>query len=114
MSEALPGATLAAILNSLPLDITFIDRNNVIRYFNDYRIFKRTPEILGTDVRDCHSPASLEAVDKVIDDLKSGRCDAVEFKPTKNGRPVRVRYIAVRGDDGEYLGLAELCRWADE
>jgi len=69
----LPNNAIVNILKALPLDITYIDDKDIIRYYSDYRIFKRTPEILGTTVQNCHSPASRAEVDRVIDELRSGR-----------------------------------------
>jgi DUF438 domain-containing protein len=105
--------TIVSILGALPLDITFIDECDIIRYYGDYRIFKRTPDILGTAVQDCHSPSSRDNVNRVIADLRSGRKDMAEFMVEKSGRRVRVRYIAVRDERGAYAGLVETAEWAD-
>jgi uncharacterized protein len=113
MPGELPAGTIAEVLKALPLDITFIDENDVIRYFSDYRIFRRTPDILGTAVHDCHSSKSRDAVNKVIDDLRSGRESVSEHPTTKGGRAVRVRYIAVRDACGKYIGLVETAEWVD-
>jgi DUF438 domain-containing protein len=113
MPGKMPGNLAVQILSALPLDITFIDEDDIIRYYSDYRIFNRTPEIIGTTVQNCHSPASRAAVDKVIDDLKTGREDVIEQPTKKGGRPVMVRYVAVRGQKGEYLGLLETCQWVN-
>jgi hypothetical protein len=114
MPGKIPTEILSPVLCALPVDITFIDKDDIIRYYSDYRIFNRTPETIGTAVRNCHSPASRAAVDKVIDDLKSGRAKVIEQPTTKGGRPVMVRYLAVRGEAGEYLGLLETCQWMIE
>jgi len=113
MPGELPKEMLVKILNALPLDITYIDERNIIRYYSDYRIFKRKPEILGTTVQNCHKPESQDEVNKVIDDLRSGRKDVSEYPAEKNGRKVLVRYIAIRDDKGKYAGLVEICEWVD-
>lgn len=113
MPGELPEETLVKILDALPLDITCIDERDIIRYYNDYRIFKRKPEILGTTVQDCHKPESRDEVNKVIDDLRSGRKDVSEYPAEKNGRKVRVRYLSIKDDKGKYAGLVEICEWAD-
>jgi DUF438 domain-containing protein len=113
MPGKLPAGTIADILKSLPLDITFVDENDIIRYYSDYRIFKRTPDILGTTVQNCHSPESRDEVNRVIDDLRSGRKSISEQPAEKDGRAVLVRYIAVRDESGKYEGLLEICEWAD-
>jgi DUF438 domain-containing protein len=113
MPGILPENTVISILGALPLDITYIDERDIIRYYSDYRIFKRMPEIIGTPVQDCHSPESRDNVNRVIEDLRSGLKDVAEFMVEKKGRKVRVRYIAVRDERGAYMGLVETAEWAD-
>lgn len=105
--------TLVNVFKSLPLDITFIDERDIIRHYSDYRIFKRKPEIIGTPVQNCHRPESRDEVNGVIDDLRSGGKNMVEFIVDKDSRKVRVRYIAVRDEKGAYAGLVEIAEWAD-
>jgi len=104
---------LVNVLNALPLDITLVDENDVIRYYSNYRIFNRTPEILGTTVQNCHKPETRDEVNRVIDDLRSGRKEVSEFTTEKNGRAVRVRYIAVKGREVRYSGMLETAEWVD-
>jgi uncharacterized protein len=113
MPGKLSERTLKNLLAALPLDITYVDEADVIRYYSDYRIFNRAPEIIGTTVQNCHSPASRPEVDKVIDDLRSGRKTVSEFDTEKNGRKVKVRYIAVKDEKGKYAGMVETAEWAD-
>ncbi len=113
MPGELPKNAALAVLGTLPLDVTYIDERYIIRYYSDYRIFKRTLDILGTTVQNCHKPESRDEVNRVIDDLRSGRKEVSEFPTEKNGRKVRVRYIAVKDDKGKYAGLVEICEWAD-
>jgi uncharacterized protein len=114
MPGTLPEEVLAAVLAALPMDITFVDKDDAIRYYSDYRIFKRTPEILGTSVQNCHSPASQRQVKAVLDNLKSGRRETVQMWAEKDGRQVSVRYVAVRSKTGDYLGMIEVAEWAVE
>jgi DUF438 domain-containing protein len=81
MPGKLPENAALAVLGALPLDITYVDGRGIIRYYSDYRIFKRKPEILGTAVQNCHKPESQDEVNKVIDDLRSGRKDVSEYPP---------------------------------
>jgi DUF438 domain-containing protein len=113
MPGELPENAALAVLGTLPMDITYIDERDIIRYFNDYRIFKRKPEILGTTVQNCHSPASRPEVNRVIGELRSGRKEVSKFHAEKNGRKVRVRYIAVKDSTGKYAGLLETAEWID-
>lgn len=99
-----------ALLLALPLDLTFTDENDLIRYFNGKNdlIFSREPEILGTDVIDCHSPRTHPDVNHLLTDLKSGARDFFEaWKENDRGRFIHTRYIAVRDKNGTYLGCLE-------
>lgn len=110
MPGELPKDTLVNILKALPLDVTYIDERDIVRYYSDYCIFNRTPEIIGTTVQNCHKTESRDEVNKVIDDLRSGRKDASEFPTEKDGRKVRVRYVAVKDDKGKYAGVGRNSR----
>lgn len=102
---------LEAILNTLPLDITFVDSDDVVRYFNspkDGRIFVRTKAVLGRRVQDCHPRSSLHVVNKLLDEMKSGKRDVAEFWINFRGRLVYIRYFAVRDAQGRYLGCMEV------
>jgi PAS domain S-box-containing protein len=103
-------AQLNAILDTLPVDVTFIDQDDRVRYFSRSadRIFERTKAIIGRTVQQCHPAKSLHVVDQLINDLKSGRRDAADFWITFKGRLVYIRYFAVRDTGGEYLGCMEV------
>ena len=105
--------TMSRILKAMPIDMTYVDEHDIIRYYSDYRIFNRTLDIIGTTVQDCHPPASRPAVEQVLDDLRSGRKSISEFPAEKNGRKVRVRYIGLRDERGRYAGMVETAEWAD-
>ncbi len=101
---------LLAILNTLPVDITFVDRNDKVKYFSQSRdrIFQRNRAILNRDVRHCHPPASAHIVDKIIDDFKSGKQDRAPFWINMGGKMIHIEYFALRNEDGEYLGTLEV------
>ncbi len=113
MPGSLNETALQAVLDALPLDITCVDGNNIIRFYSDYRIFERNPGILGTRVEECHPPASRPAVSALISDLHAGKKEAAEFTIDKNGRRVRVRYFAPRDAAQAYLGMVETAEWLD-
>lgn len=100
---------LEAILNTLPVDITFVDKGDTVRYFNQAkdRIFTRTTAVIGRKVQNCHPPQSLNKVEQILNDFKSGKRDAAEFWINLKGRLVHIRYFAVR-KEGEYLGTIEV------
>ena len=100
---------LVLSFSALPFDVTFVDEHDRVRYFSQgYRIFSRTPDIIGTDVVECHSPASKGAVAQLISELKSGRRDEAEFLEEVNDRLVHIHYIALRDDGGTYKGVLEI------
>ena len=113
MPGDLPQDTLFNVLKALPLDVTYIDERDIIRYYSDYRIFKRMPDILGTTVQNCHKPENRDEVNRVINDLRSGRKGVSEYPAEKGGRRVRVRYITVKDDKDKYAGLVETAEWID-
>ncbi len=100
---------LAAVLNTLPLDMTFVDKDNKVRFFSQgkERAFPRTVSVLGRDVSNCHPPASVHIVEKIVEDLRAGRKDNEDFWIQLGEQLVHIRYFAVRGKKGEYLGVLE-------
>jgi hypothetical protein len=101
---------LLAIMNTLPIDMTFVDRDDKVKYFSQgkERIFQRNRAILNRDVRHCHPPASAHIVDKIIEDFKSGREDQAPFWINTGGKMIHIAYFALRNDRGEYLGTLEV------
>jgi DUF438 domain-containing protein len=107
---ALTPRQINAMLKSLPIDITFVDRENVVRYFSASkdRVFLRTPAIIGRRVEKCHPPESVHVVEKIVEDFKSGKRTHADFWINMGGKLVYIRYFAVHDDDGKYLGVAEV------
>ena len=101
---------LTAVLNALPLDISFVDSEDTVRYFNETaeRIFPRARAIVGRKVQNCHPQKSVHMVNRIIEDFRSGKNDVAEFWIDMKGRKIHIRYFAVRGPEGEYLGALEL------
>jgi DUF438 domain-containing protein len=98
------------MLNTLPLDITFVDKNDNVQYFSDGkdRIFRRTRAIIGRNVQNCHPPQSIDAVNRILASFKDGSRDSYEFWITLQGRFVHIRYFAIRDADRTYLGTMEV------
>ena len=111
MLDAISTETLEAIFDTLPFDLTFVDDTDTVIYYNESeaRIFKRTPQVIGTKVQDCHSPKSVSAVNQVIIDLKAGR-KVVAYLTDRDGRKVSVRYFRVEDRNGKYLGVLEVAQ----
>ncbi len=100
---------LEAVMNHLPVDLTFIDENDVVRYFSHgkERIFARTKAVIGRTVQNCHPPQSVHVVNELLADFKAGRKDAEDFWIPVKDKFVYIRYFAVRSEDGRYLGTLE-------
>ncbi|MCJ7663514.1 MAG: PAS domain-containing protein [Desulfobacterales bacterium] len=101
---------LDAVLNALPVEISFVDENDTVRYFNKNgdRIFPRPPAVIGRKVQDCHPKKSLHKVSQILDDFKNNKRSSAEFWIDLKGRKVYIRYFAVRGKNGKYLGCLEV------
>lgn len=99
-----------SILNTLPVDITFIDRNDAVKYFSKERtrIFARPHSVLGRKVQLCHPKKSVHVVNKILAGFKSGEKDVAKFWIRLNGNLIYIQYFAVRNKDGEYLGTLEV------
>lgn len=113
MPGTLPPKIAVDILKVLPMDVTFVDEHEIIRYYSDYRIFNRDTGILGTKVQNCHSQASQAEVNRIIAELKGGLKDVSGFSAEKNGRKIRGLYIAVKDEKGKYAGMLETAEWID-
>ena len=110
MLETLSTETLEAIFDAMPVDITFVDANDTVRYYSrgDERIFKRSPAVIGKQVQACHPQKSLDKVLQVVSDLKSGKRKVAEFWIELKGRMIYIRYFPVRDKQGNYLGIVEV------
>ncbi len=107
---ALSRDEIEAILNTLPVDITFVDKKDAVKYFNksEERIFVRTKAVIGRKVQQCHPQKSIHIVNKILDSFRSGKKDVAEFWIQKDNRLVQIRYFPVRNRDGKYMGTIEV------
>ena len=101
---------LTAILNTIPFDLTFVDKDDTVRYFTQgrERIFQRNRAILGRKVQMCHPPKSVHIVEKILEDFKSGSQDQAAFWINLGERFVHIEYYALRDGQGGYLGTLEV------
>lgn len=100
---------LEAVLNALPVDLTFVGADDTVHYFSETkdRVFPRTRTIIGRRVEDCHPPKSLHVVEALVNDFKEGKKDSESFWIQKGEAFILIRYFAVRNAEGEYLGVVE-------
>jgi DUF438 domain-containing protein len=110
LSAALDRGVIAAIFNSLPIELSFVDANDCVRYFsheNHAKIFPRSRGVIGLKVQNCHPQKSVHMVEQILADFKADRRRDAEFWIEIGGKRLHIRYFAVRGAQGEYLGCLE-------
>ena len=102
---------LDIILDSLPLELTFVDKDNIVQYYNNQpgeKLLSRTPSAIGRDVMNCHPPKVHETVTQLMQDLREGKKDKQSaWYRRKDGIMVHITYAAVRDETGEFLGILE-------
>jgi DUF438 domain-containing protein len=101
---------IKAILNTVPVDMTFVDKNDKVKYFTQgsERIFTRSRSIINRDVRLCHPPGSVHIVEKILEDFKAGKEDKASFWIQMKGKFILIEYFALKDDSGDYLGTLEV------
>ena len=110
MTGALTAEQVNLMLTHLPVDITFVDENDEVRFFSQTkeRIFERSAAIIGRKVQNCHPPQSVDKVKQILDDFKAGRRDVAEFWIQMMGMFIHIRYFALRDQEGKYHGTIEV------
>lgn len=105
---ALTPAQVDLLLGTLKIDLSFVDENDEVRYYNEgERIFPRSPGVIGRRVQNCHPPQSVDKVQEIIDAFRAGEKDLADFWIQLQGRFVHIRYFAMRDADGTYRGTLE-------
>jgi uncharacterized protein len=101
---------LNPLFNILPIEITFIDENDTVQYFNNPQkmIFIRTKQVIGRKVQNCHPAKSVDTVTKILTSFKSHKKNTAEFWLKSHDRMLYVRFFAVRAAEGKYLGTVEV------
>lgn len=101
---------LTNVLRVLPIDLTFVDATDTVRWFSDSgsRVFPRTTAVIGRLVVNCHPPKSVDKVKKILADFHSGAADHADFWINMRGKMVYIRYFAIRSPENDYLGCLEV------
>lgn len=101
---------LITMLNTLPVDITYVDADDRVRYFSspEERIFPRSKAIIGRTVQNCHPPESVHIVNDVVERLKSGKKNVESFWIQMGGKFILIQYFALRDKNGKYIGTIEV------
>lgn len=101
---------LRGLLKVLPVDLTFVDNQDRVAFFSESaeRIFPRSKTIIGRKVQHCHPPKSVDTVERIINDFRTGKQNSAEFWIQFQGKFVHIRYFAVRDEGGNYIGTLEV------
>ncbi len=101
---------LEAILNTLPIDMTFIDKDDTVKYFNQApdRIFVRGKSVIGRKVQNCHPPKSVDTVESMLKDFKTGRSVTESFWIQMGPKFIHISYYAIHNSEGDYIGTLEV------
>ena len=104
------------LFNHLPVDITFVDENNRVKYFSTpkKRIFPRSKAIIGRDVHNCHPPESVHVVEEIVETFRNGKKDSASFWINMKGQKLLIQYFAVRDENGTYKGVVEVSQEISE
>jgi uncharacterized protein len=107
---ALSPEQLNMMLTTLPVDIAYVDENDTVLFYSETkdRIFRRTPAVIGRKVQNCHPPASVHKVVKIVEDFRAGKRDKAEFWIQMNGKFIYISYYAIRDTQGAYRGTLEV------
>jgi len=110
MIEKLSREVIEALLDALPVDITFVDEEDRVRYFSKEgkRVFARSRKIIGIKVQKCHPQKSIHVVKQILQDFRDNKRDSANFWIDLKGRKIYIRYFAVRDKEGKYLGCLEV------
>lgn len=104
------------LFNHLPVDITFVDEHNKVKFFSTpkKRIFPRTVSIIGRDVHNCHPPKSVHIVEKIVEAFKNGTKDKASFWIKINNEMILIQYFAIRDKSNNYKGVVEVSQEISE
>jgi DUF438 domain-containing protein len=111
LSYGLERHVIAALLNTLPVELSFVDDDDRVRYFSHelgHKIFPRTRGAIGTPVQNCHPPRSVHLVNQILADFKAGKREVAEFWIDFQEKKIHIRYYPVRNTEGDYLGCLEV------
>ena len=107
---SLSAEQIRLIFNHLPVDITYVDENNKVKFFStpEKRIFRRTNSIIGRDVKNCHPHESVHVVEQIVDAFRKGEKDRASFWIQMKGEFILIQYFAIRDEQGNYKGVVEV------
>lgn len=110
MVGKIPVEVLDSLLDSLPVELSFVDAEDMVKYYNkaEKRIFDRQSEVIGREVQDCHPEKSLKKVEEILNGFKNGSLNKAEFWINFKDKKILIGYYPVRDASGNYLGCVEV------
>lgn len=104
------------LFNHLPVDITFVDEHNKVKFFSTpkKRIFPRTNAIIGRDVHNCHPPKSVHIVEQIVEEFRNGTKDKASFWIKMKNEMILIQYFAIRDESNTYKGVVEVSQEISE
>ncbi len=98
------------LFNHLPVDITFIDKDDRVVFYSDppHRIFPRSKAVIGRTVQNCHPPESVSIVNELLDAFRAGQKNKESFWINMRGKVILIEYYALRDAEGSYAGTMEV------
>ena len=98
------------IFRNMPVDLSYVDENEIVKFYTDtkHRVFPRSKNVIGRDVKNCHPQKSVHIVKEIIDKFRNGEQDFAEFWINKPGMFLYITYTAVRDDNGKFKGILEM------
>jgi len=108
---SLPTGIINNMLDVLPVELSFVDVNDRVRYFNKLdkeKIFTRSLSVIGRTVQQCHPPKSVHMVNKILEEMKAGTRNDASFWIQMGGMFLHISYYAVRDSDKKYEGCIEM------
>ena len=98
------------IYQHMPVDLSYVDENELVCFYTDtkHRVFPRSKNVIGRDVKNCHPKASVHIVEEIIKKFRSGEQDRAEFWINKPDLFIYIIYYAVRDENGKFRGVLEM------
>lgn len=98
------------LFKHMPVDLSYVDENEIVKFYTDteHRIFPRSKNVIGRDVKNCHPRTSVHLVEEIIEKFRSGEEDSVDFWINKPGVFIYILYVAIRDEQGKFRGVLEM------
>ena len=98
------------VYKHMPVDFSYVDENEIVRFYTDtdHRVFPRSKNVIGRDVKNCHPRTSVHLVEEIIEKFRRGEQNEVDFWINKRGTFIYIYYVAVRDEEGRFRGVLEM------